>query len=361
VKKIIALLIILIGLPCVAHAVTFADSVISYTLGTPSDDPYATYASVPQGIIGPPDWSDSYPYSLDPSIRYFQTYVNLGRNGEIIVQLERSITDGPGTDLIIHEIGASENSIAWVSSDLSSWMNLGLGTYSSGVVLDSTSWLYDFSGSITNSIRYVKIIDSSYVMGSDIDAVQGIYDLPDSSPPIVPEPGVTQVINFDDLARQDSGNAAWSIPEGYGGVNWTDWEYYTNFINPWNPHSPSVAVESFTNDNLMQWSTPVDFQGAWFAGSSYATVTFEGYLGGILQATSSTLIPSSTPTFLAANFGTEVDAVRVVSPVPAYAVMDDATFTRRVDVVPEPSSILLLSFGLLGTGLVRKIAKNSYF
>lgn len=172
---------------------------------------------------------------------------------------------------------------------------------------------------------------------------------------LMPVAGAT-TINFDDLP--ETGIVQLPVPANYAGIEWFGWDYFSlwgRYDHPiWIPHSLEVAVESFTNENLMKWPFPVNFNGAWFSGKDYATMTFEGYLNGVLQATSATLIPSSTPQFLAANFGTMVDAVRVISPVPAYTIMDDVTFNEDMNAIPEPASLSLFGLGLLGLIFRRK-------
>ena len=90
----------------------------------------------------------------------------------------------------------------------------------------------------------------------------------------------------------------------------------------------------------------VRFDGAYFAGLDFSTATFQLYNSGSLVATSGTLIPSSTPTFLASGYTGLVDEVRVVSD--AFRVMDNVTYNTDIETVPEPSTILGL--GLLGLG-----------
>ena len=170
-----------------ARAASFADQVISYTMGSLNDDPLATKASIPQGITGEPDWNTSLPTSspADKEDPYYQSYVNLGISGEAILRMDSWIEDGPGNDLIVHEIGSAENVYAYVSSDSQNWMSLGLGNYSSGLVSNSTAWLYNFSGVVSGPVKYVKLVDygdDPNGHGADIDAVQGLYTTP------VPEP-----------------------------------------------------------------------------------------------------------------------------------------------------------------------------
>ena len=90
----------------------------------------------------------------------------------------------------------------------------------------------------------------------------------------------------------------------------------------------------------------VRFDGAYFAG--FSTATFQLYNSGSLVATSGTLIPSSTPTFLASGYTGLVDEVRVSQASVGYIVMDNVTYNTDIETVPEPSTILGL--GLLGLG-----------
>ncbi len=162
------------------------------------------------------------------------------------------------------------------------------------------------------------------------------------------------VVNFDDLIGQTL------VPNGYGGIaTWTDWEYYSWSQPPYTPSSDPTRVYALTLDNSMEWSSPVDFQGAWFSGPDFTSVYFEGYLANVLQGTSGSLAPSSTATFLAANFN-NVDRVRVVSAKDRdLYVMDDVTYNEGQGngepVIPEPATMALLGSGLLGfAGLRRK-------
>ena len=159
------------------------------------------------------------------------------------------------------------------------------------------------------------------------------------------------VINFDDLIGQAQ------LPIGYAGLNWdTNWTYYDWSQPPYTPASGRTRVYTHNYGGWIDFSplgVPVTFDGAYFSGYNYAVMHFEGYLGGTLVGTSGTLAPSSTPTFLNANFGGPVDYVNVVCATFDYFVMDDVTFTP----VPVPGAVLLGLLGLSAAGIkLRKFA-----
>ena len=108
----------------------------------------------------------------------------------------------------------------------------------------------------------------------------------------------------------------------------------------------SLLYHAHTEPRRAYFPSLVRFDGAYFAGIESSTVTFQLYNSGSLVATSGTLIPSSTPTFLASGYIGLVDEVRVVSD--AFRAMDNVTYNTDIETVPEPSTILGL--GLLGLG-----------
>jgi hypothetical protein len=103
----------------------------------------------------------------------------------------------------------------------------------------------------------------------------------------------------------------------------------------------------------IDFSSPAVFNGAYFAGYSTATVTFNLYNGATLVWTSATLAPSATPTWLASGYSGLVTEVDVVSPQPDFFVMDD--FTYNGTTTPEPGTLALLATGAFGAfGAVRR-------
>jgi hypothetical protein len=163
----------------------------------------------------------------------------------------------------------------------------------------------------------------------------------------------TVVVDFDDLTGSGS------VADGYGGINWGgEWEYYDSNDPPYTPASfPTRVYGVDANGDYnpaasFTFSTSVEFQGAYFAG--YDTpVNFELYLNGTLVHTSASIVPSSTPAFLASGYSGPVDMVTVITNAGANTVlyvMDDVTY-NTLSSVPEPSSVVMLGMGGLGLAL----------
>ncbi len=151
----------------------------------------------------------------------------------------------------------------------------------------------------------------------------------------------TVVVNFDDLI----GSAL--VPDGYGGIDWGgQWEYYDSDQPPYNPSSPPDRVYDWVTEGQFSFLAPTVFDGAWFAGYSFATVQFNLYLSGVLMASSGVLSPSDVPTFLGSGYAGLVDKVGVLSPSPDFFVMDDVTYQSSI---PEPATLSLVggAVGLL--------------
>jgi hypothetical protein len=151
------------------------------------------------------------------------------------------------------------------------------------------------------------------------------------------------------LDFEDSVGVISLVPSPYGGIDWLgNWYSYTLPQDPYNAHSGVARLLTFGTgaaETLFDFQTPVLFDGAWIAGQGVEApgVNFNLYLGGSLVGTSSTLIQSATPTFLASGYAGLVDRVGFYGELGRY-VMDDVTYRTA----PEPSAAvpLLVAIGL---------------
>ncbi|MEI1373049.1 PEP-CTERM sorting domain-containing protein [Nostoc sp. UHCC 0926] len=166
------------------------------------------------------------------------------------------------------------------------------------------------------------------------------------------------VVTFDDLKGDNL-----LVPDGYGGIQWdNNWIYYGFEQNPYTPES----IPNRIYGNYIKWdigltsipfyfASPVIFDGGYFAGmdSSYPA-SFSLYNGGTLQATSASLTPSSTPTFLSSGYTGLVDEVRV-NWYNSETALDNVTY--HTAAVPEPASLIGL-VGLGAFGVISKLKRN---
>ena len=123
-----------------------------------------------------------------------------------------------------------------------------------------------------------------------------------------------------------------------GGV----WNAYQELQDPYTAHSAPFRVYDFNAEGFFSFLTPQVFNGAWFAGVSDTSVSFNLYDSvGNLLGTSATIFMSNVPTFLDSGYAGLVSKVGVASNRPDFFVMDDITYGGNA-TVPEPGSLFLV-------------------
>jgi hypothetical protein len=168
-------------------------------------------------------------------------------------------------------------------------------------------------------------------------------------------------LTFDDL----QGNLIRPVPNGYGGLNWTNFSYLDGVHNPSGGYtvaavSPNnVAFNSEANPATMSITSnsPFDFLGAYFtaAWNDGLAVRVQGF--SVTHTYDTTIFPSAVaPTFFNFNY-TGINRLDFTSsggtPHPAYAdfgygahfALDNFTYTP----ISEPSTLLLIAFASLTT------------
>lgn len=152
----------------------FADQVSSYNPGSPA--PIAGL-SVPSAAIGPPN------YAGGGEPRENEGAVSLGRGGSIAIQFSNNFltgSDSSDPDLMIFEVGNSEDVRVDVSSDGVTWTNVGTASASSPAIdIDP------FGFSSVSRLAFVRLTDiitqgaqSGDSVGADIDAVGALSSVP---------------------------------------------------------------------------------------------------------------------------------------------------------------------------------------
>lgn len=154
----------------------------------------------------------------------------------------------------------------------------------------------------------------------------------------------TRVVGFDDLTTPGA------LPALYGGIDWSasSWIAYDTEQAPYTAHSGFWrATTDWGSSDAASTIRFIDasvFDGAWFSGFADATVTVQMFLGDALVATSATLVPGETPSFLASGYAGLVDRLVFVSPQQSFYAMDDLSY--QTSPVPEPQGWLLMACGL---------------
>lgn len=182
-------------------------------------------------------------------------------------------------------------------------------------------------------------------------------------------PANATVLTFDDLTGFSG-----PIPNGYGGLDWSNFYYLdttsftpSGYVNG-TVSQPKVAFNAFGAPATVSSSNPFTFNGAYLTGSwnNGLNINVSGYLGGILQDSQTVTVNTTAPTWFNFNY-VGIDSLTFTSSggtsagyggLGTHFALDNFTYNAVPKTVPEPSAVLgLLAIG--GLGLVSLKRKQS--
>lgn len=174
------------GVDFPAGAISFADTVLSYSPGIVASGPTLPHRGS-DNALGVPDYAGVNSCTSAATC----SFVSLGVGGSIVVRFDDNVLTGSGNadkDLWIFEVGPDvEDTTVEVSTDGLTWLGVGgVGGSTAGVDLDA------FGYGIAAAFRYVRLTDvaaldgtSGGTVGADIDAIGAIST---RAAPGIPEP-----------------------------------------------------------------------------------------------------------------------------------------------------------------------------
>jgi hypothetical protein len=167
------------------------------------------------------------------------------------------------------------------------------------------------------------------------------------------------VLTFDDIGTPTNGE---SIPDGYGGLHWSEFGYQSCSRNSGGYNNGCVSGDyiayNFGGDPAKVVADgSFDFIGAYLTAAWRIglNITVEGYRDGMLVHSQTVVVDYYGPTWFGFNF-MNIDKVRFNSygGTEAPGLSGDGThFVMDNFTIPEPTTILLLGLG--GILLRRKI------
>lgn len=162
----------------------------------------------------------------------------------------------------------------------------------------------------------------------------------------------TTTLTFDDLptALQPGGGLYSPIPNGYGGLQWNNFDvmnvtsvqqqssgYHTGLISPNN-----VAFDVEGNPAAISSTKLFDLYSAYLTSTFVpsSVIEIQGFRGATEVYDNSYTITSNGPTFINFNYD-NVDQVKFVTPSDHFFVVDDMT----INAPDEADTLMLLSGG----------------
>ena len=175
------------------------------------------------------------------------------------------------------------------------------------------------------------------------------------------------VLTFDDI---DTGLGG-MIVDGYGGLNWSEMFYLDSTLREdgyayGTVSEPYVAYNCQSRPATVSVSDGIfDFNGAYLTGAwnDGLNIEVKGFLGISQVYLRTVIVDTVSPTWFDFNFlGIDTLSFNSFDGVNAeylggsgyHFVMDNFTFNE----VPEPSTMILLSSGLIGLALYRRRRAN---
>jgi hypothetical protein len=185
----------------------------------------------------------------------------------------------------------------------------------------------------------------------------------------VSQPASAVVLTFDDLP--DPGAGLSSVPNGYGGLNWSNMGY----MDPAARIAGGTNVPGYLNGTVSQPDVAFNgggtlavvsdgtftFNGAYLTGAwnDNLNVTVIGKLGAAQLYSQTVVVNTQTPTFFNFNY-VGIDTLNFSSSGGTPHGFTGGSGTQfamdnfTINNVPEPSSVALLSVGAIGLAITAR-------